>query len=164
MRVRAPARHNYVYGLTSRVDPGNTIPEANEANNSRSLNVKAVSQVDLTVDLTTKTGTPGQPGHGRRGTATGGRSTTRRTSTSWSSSRSARSRRTCPPCRRGWTCQIEENPINKVTCHGDLTEDSAVSFKVDTYVTATATTANAFIDPGNTVVENAEGNNADSIS
>ena len=20
----------------------------------------------------------------------------------------------------GWTCQIEENPINKVTCHGDL--------------------------------------------
>lgn len=163
LTVRAPARHDYVYGLTSRVDPANVVAEANEANNSRSLNVKVVSQVDLTVDLTSKTGTQGNAG-----------------TVEWTAKAAGDDAQdvyvvvqlpvgvipqnmTSVPA--GWTCQIEENPINKVTCHGDLAKDTPTSaFKVDTYVTATSTTANAFIDPDNTVVENAEGNNADSIS
>ena len=60
----------------------------------------------------------------------------------------------------GWSCQIEENPINKVTCHGDLAGGATASFNVTTYVTATTITANAFIDPDNTIVESNEGNNA----
>ena len=84
-------------------------------------------------------GTPGQPGHGRRGRRLAGRvERRRRTSTSWSSCPVGTIPQNMSTVPSGWTCQIEENPINKVTCHGDLTKDSAVTFKVDTYVTATA--------------------------
>ncbi|RYC11453.1 CARDB domain-containing protein [Nocardioides zhouii] len=163
LTVRAPARHNYVYGLTSRVDPGNVIAEANEANNSRSLNVKAVSQVDLTVDITDVDGTQGNPGSVTwKALATGDDASNVYVVVELPVGVIPQNMTTVPT---GWTCQIQQNPINKVTCHGDLAKDDAtVEFKVDTYVTATTTTANAFIDPDNTVVEYAEGNNADSES
>ena len=53
IKVRAPMRHEFQYWLTSRIDPGNTIPEANEANNSRIKDVTVKSQVDLTTQITT---------------------------------------------------------------------------------------------------------------
>jgi uncharacterized repeat protein (TIGR01451 family) len=164
LRVRAPARHNYVYGLTSRVDPGNTIPEANEGNNSRSLNVKAVSQVNLTVNFTAKTGNQGEAGTVEWDAIALGDDAQNVYVVVELPVGTIPQNMTSVPA--GWTCQIEENPINKVTCHGDLVGDAAPAahFKVDTFVTSTGTTANAFIDPGNTVVENAEGDNADSIS
>lgn len=163
IKVRAPARHDYAYGLISRVDPGNTVPEANEANNSKSLNVKVVSQVDLTVDITSVSGSQGSAG-----------------SVSFDAKATGNAAASdvyvevelpvgvipqdMSAVHEGWSCQIEENPINKVTCHGDLDPGETASFTVDTYVTATSTTANAYIDPADTVVESAEGNNADSAS
>jgi uncharacterized repeat protein (TIGR01451 family) len=163
LTVRAPARHNYVYGLTSRVDPGNAIAEANEANNSRSLNVKAVSQVDLTVDITDVDGSQGNPGSVTwKALATGDDASNVYVVVELPVGVIPQNMTKVPT---GWTCQIEQNPINKVTCHGNLTKDDAtVEFKVDTYVTATTTTANAFIDPDHTVVEYDESNNADSQS
>jgi uncharacterized repeat protein (TIGR01451 family) len=159
IKVRAPARHDYTYGLVSRVDPGNTVPEANEANNSKSLNVKVVSQVDLTVAITGVTGTQGNPGSvsfDAKATGNAGASNVY-VEVELPVGVIPQNMSTVHP---GWSCQIEENPINKVTCHGDLDPGETASFKVDTYVTATSTTANAYIDPANTVVETVESNNA----
>lgn len=159
LRVRAPARHNYVYGLTSRVDPGNTIPEANEGNNSRSLNVKAVSQVNLKVTLDAPTGTQGNPGTvAWKAIATGDSAQNVYVVVNMPVGVIPQNMTKTPA---GWTCQIEENPINKVTCHGDLPDNATgLEFEVATYVTSTDTNANAFIDPDNTVVENDETDNS----
>ncbi len=159
--VRAPQRHNYTYSLTSRIDPDNTIPEANEANNSRRKDVTVKSVIDLTTTVSA-TGSQGNPGT----------VTFTATNTGGSETQTARNvylvvempvgvipqnMSTVPP---GWSCQIQENPINKVTCHGDLAGGATENFTVDTFVTATSITANAFIDPDDIIVESDEGNNA----
>jgi hypothetical protein len=61
----------------------------------------------------------------------------------------------------GWTCQVEADPINKVTCHGDIAAGGSLDFKVDTYVTADNPMSNGFIDPDNKIIESDETNNAD---
>lgn len=163
IRVRAPARHDYTYALISRIDPANDIPEANEANNSKSLNVKVLSQVDLTIDITGVSGSQGNSGSVEfevRASGAAGAS-------------NVYAEIELPVgvipqdvslVHQGWSCQIQENPINKVTCHGDLSPGEHAKFKVETYVTATSTTANGYVDPANTVVETDENNNADSQS
>lgn len=163
IKVRAPARHQYTYALISRVDPGNAIPEANEANNSKSLQVEVLSKVDLSVEITDVQGGQGSPGTVSFDVKAAGDA----------GAQGVYAEIELPvgvipqdlsQVHEGWTCQIEENPINKVTCHGDLDPGETASFTVETYVTATSTTANAYVDPGNTVVETDESNNADSAS
>jgi uncharacterized repeat protein (TIGR01451 family) len=158
--VRAPARHAYTYSLISRADPANAIPEANEANNSNSLAVTVKSQVDLTIDITGVTGTQGNAGAVEFSVKAGGAA----------GATDVYAEIELPVgvipqnmslVHPGWSCQIEENPINKVTCHGDLDPGEEAKFKVDTFVTATSTTANAYVDPDDTVVETVENNNTD---
>ena len=163
IKVRAPARHDYAYSLISRVDPGNDIPEANEANNSNSLAVTVKSQVDLTIDITGVSGTQGNAGSVEFSVKASG--------AAGASGVYAEIElpvgvipQNMSLVHAGWSCQIEENPINKVTCHGDLDPGEEAKFKVDTFVTATSTTANGYVDPGNTVVETVESNNTDTQS
>jgi uncharacterized repeat protein (TIGR01451 family) len=157
--VRAPQRHDYGYGLTSRVDPDNTVPESNEANNSKSLDVVVKSLVDLQTSVSS-TGSQGGAGsvefHAKN---TGTSPATNVTLVvNMPVGVIPQNMGTVPA---GWTCQIEENPINKVTCHGDLAGGDDLTFTVTTFVTAQPPiTANAFIDPGNTIVESDETNNA----
>jgi uncharacterized repeat protein (TIGR01451 family) len=161
--VRAPARDEYTYSLISRVDPANAIPEANEANNSKSLAVEVVSQVDLTIDITSVQGGQGSAGSVEFSVKAAGAA----------GATEVYAEIELPVgvipqdvslVHPGWSCQIEENPINKVTCHGDLDPGEEAKFKVDTYVTATSTTANAYVDPDDKVVESEEGNNTDTQS
>jgi uncharacterized repeat protein (TIGR01451 family) len=156
--VRAPQRHNYAYALTSRIDPDNTVPEANEANNSRTLDVTVKSLIDLKTTVSS-TGSQGAAGNVEFHAINSG--TSKATGVTLVVEMPVgvipQNLGTVPS---GWSCQIEENPINKVTCHGDLDGGADLTFNVATYVTATTITANAFIDPGNTIVESDETNNA----
>ncbi len=156
--VRAPQRHNYTYGITSRVDPDNTVAEANEANNSKTLDVTVKSQIDLQTTVTS-TGSQGNPGNVAFTATNSGSSaaTNVKLVVEMPVGVIPQNLGTIPA---GWSCQIEENPINKVTCHGDLAAGATVNFDVTTFVTATTITANAFIDPDNTIVESNEANNA----
>ena len=70
-----------------------------------------------------------------------------------------------PPA--GWSCQVEQNPVNKVTCVGDLTTGSnTASFTVHVYVTAQGETitATAHADPDDRIVETDPNNNISSAS
>jgi uncharacterized repeat protein (TIGR01451 family) len=156
--VRAPQRHNFTYGVISRVDPDNTVAEANEANNSRTKDVTVKSLIDLATTVSS-TGSQGNPGNVAFTATNNGTSaaTNVKLVVEMPVGVIPQNLGTIPA---GWTCQIEENPINKVTCHGDLAGGATVNFNVTTFVTATTITANAFIDPDNTIVESNEGNNA----
>jgi len=161
--VRAPARHAYTYSLNSRIDPGNDIPEANEANNSNFKAVTVKSRVDLITQVTDVIGGQGEEGSVSFEVQFGPGSSV--------GASNVYAVLELPVgvipqdvslVHPGWSCQIEENPINKVTCHGDMVYSAPARFTVKTFVTATSTTANAYVDPENTVVEIAEGNNAHS--
>lgn len=156
INVKAPLEHDRTYPLTSRIDPANTTPESNEANNALTKQAKVMSQVNLTVSDITTSGSQGSEGDVR-----------------WTVSKSGSvaannfvvvielpvgviplDMNSVPS---GWTCQIEENPINKVTCVGSMAAGgSTANFAVKTYVTGSSITANGTVDPDNRIIENNE--------
>jgi len=156
--VKAPREQDYTYPLQSRVDPGNTTPESNEANNTDFEDVQVKAVLDLTSTITS-TGTKGSNGdvtfHAIR--ADGFMAMDDVTIVA------ELPVGTIPlnvkPANL-WTCQIEENPINKVTCHGPLAAGDDLTFSVTTYVTGDGGVANAYIDPANEFIEKDETNNA----
>ncbi|MQA25650.1 MAG: DUF11 domain-containing protein [Micromonosporaceae bacterium] len=155
--VKAPRVHNYEYGLSSRVDPANTIAEASEANNAKSANVTVKSRVDLKTETDISSLTSGAESE-----------VTFKVLNAHPSPVGARNflvvlelpvgvipLNVNPPA--GWTCQIEENPISKVTCVGDL-DATPDTFTVRVYTTAQGetVTATAIADPDNRIVEGTE--------
>ena len=164
--VKAPQElHDALHPLHNEaaVDPDNTIPEGNESNNTSSADVTVSSLINLTVsksgpttasqsDVTdytikvknNKTG-PGQVATGvvmidplpvgliplATDLGTG----------------------------NNWACSIDQNPINQVTCIGDLGPDEEVTIKITVFITAEngRTLDNvACVDPNNTIVESNE--------
>jgi len=166
INVKAPLEHDRVYPLQSRIDPANTTPESNEANNALSKSTKVFSLVDLTITNFNKSGTQGNEGDVR-----------------WTVNKAGAQGQAANDVMvvielpvgviplnmntvaAGWTCQIEENPINKVTCWGDMAagEVTDANFAVKTYVTGSSVTANGVVDPGDAVVESDELNNTASV-
>lgn len=161
LTVKAPQVDQFQYDLRSVIDPDNAIAESDEANNTGSATVKTVSQVDLTFqDSLKSTGSKGSAG-----------------TVEWTlhNTGSAAAKdvylvvnmaigsipQQMSQLPDGWTCQVEADPINKVTCHGDIAAGGSLDFKVDTYVTADNPMSNGFIDPDNKIIESDETNNAD---
>jgi len=156
IRVKAPLAHDYTYPTQSRIDPGNTTPESNEANNTLSKSTKVMSQVNLSISDLTTSGSQGNEGDVR-----------------WTVSKAGNVAANnfvvvielpvgvipldLNSVPSGWTCQIEENPINKVTCVGSMTAgETTKNFAVKTYVTGSSITANGTVDPDNRIIENDE--------
>jgi uncharacterized repeat protein (TIGR01451 family) len=161
LTVKAPMVDQFQYDLRSVIDPDNTIAESDEANNTGSATVKTVSQVDLTFqDSMSSTGSKGNSGtvtwtlHN-----TGSAAATNVTLVVNMSIGSIPQQMSQLP--DNWSCQVEADPINKVTCHGDIAAGGSLDFKVDTFVTADNPISNGFVDPGNAIIESDETNNAD---
>jgi uncharacterized repeat protein (TIGR01451 family) len=161
LTVKAPMVDQFQYDLRSVIDPDNAIAESDEANNTGSATVKTVSQVDLTFqDSLTSSGSKGNPGtvewtlHN-----TGSAAATNVTLVVNMSVGSIPQQMSQLP--DGWSCQVEADPINKVTCHGDIAAGGSLDFKVDTFVTADSPHSNGFVDPDNAIIESDETNNAD---
>jgi len=157
--VKAPREQDYTYPLQSRVDPANTTPESNEANNTafKDVNVKAVMDLQTTISAT---GSQGSNGSVTFTAQRNGGFMTNAFVTVVANLPVG----TIPldvDAPDGWNCQIEENPINKVTCTGAMTAGENASFTVTTYVTGGSGQDNASstIDPDNVYVEVDETNN-----
>ena len=79
------------------------------------------------------------------------------------------------PGQNNFTCQVEQNPVNKVTCTGDLdsgendlaTLTDSVLIHVDVFITATDGTKldnEVCVDPANVIVEDNELDNCSTAS
>ena len=156
--VKAPQAKDYTYPMQSRIDPGNTTPEANEANNTGSVDVTVDPQLNLTLTNLSSTGSQGSEG-----------------SVTWTANASGDPAVTdvylevnvaigmiplnMTTVPAGWSCQVEEDPINKVTCHGPM-HNNSLNFSLKTYVTGEEKTSNGMIDPGHAFLETNESDNA----
>jgi uncharacterized repeat protein (TIGR01451 family) len=172
--LKAPKAHNLTYANQVRIDPANTVPEADETNNIATENVTVKSKVDLTTTISL-----GSPSSGSE--------------TQMNFKVKAKYTGAGPfdapqnfvvvgelpvgvipldvEAPSGWTCQIEQNPVNKVTCTGSLEFTSAdgdkeVTFNVRIYTTAQSETihTNVVADPDGRIVESNEGNNTNTAS
>jgi uncharacterized repeat protein (TIGR01451 family) len=156
------------------VDPDNTISEGNEDNNTYSWSTAVLSPVDLTITAD--------------GPATASQSDVTDytiTVTNVSASTNALGVVMVDPLPVGliplavdtgtgnnWACTIDQNPINKVTCSGDLTgadhaPDDHVTIKITVFVTAEdgrSLSNVACVDPDNLIVESNELNNCSQLS
>ncbi len=157
--VRAPLTHNYEYGLTSRIDPDNTIPEASESNNAGSKNVTVKSKIDLQVTVGTGGASSGAEGDWTFTAKNTGTEQATNVTVVFNLAVGAIPLNVQAP-NSNWTCQITENPISQVTCTGWLNGGADDDFTVHYYKTADdAIHANAVIDPDAVIVEINELNN-----
>lgn len=156
--VKAPREQDYTYPLQSRVDPGNTVPESNEANNSASHDVNVKAVLDLTSSISVS-GSQGSTGSVDFHAVRAGGFMTMDDVTIVAELPVGHIPQNVKPAN-SWTCQIEENPINRVICHGPLAAGDDLTFSVTTYVTSDGGIANAYIDPADQYVEKDESNNA----
>lgn len=170
--LKAPKAHNVEFVDRMRIDPANAIPESDETNNilSKSLTVK--SKVDLTASIQLNGPTSGQESN-----------MTFKVKADYENAHD----NVDPPknfvviaelpvgvipldvqAPEFWTCQIEQNPVNKVTCTGRIpfdTEDGEkeVTFGVHIYTTAQGPNENLHAtvaaDPDGRIVEISEDNN-----
>lgn len=165
VKLRAPKLHDVLYGNQVRIDAGNTVPESDETNNTKLLDVTVKSKVDLTTTIDSSGLSSGQEDDmtfGVKATYTAG--------ADFDKPRNFVVVAELPigviPLNvsasiAGWTCQVEQNPVNKVTCTGSLTSADEVTFTVHVYVTSQGdtNTASAHADPDGRVVEIDDNNN-----
>jgi uncharacterized repeat protein (TIGR01451 family) len=167
VKVRSPKLHNVTYANQVRIDAGNTVPEADETNNTRSLEVTVKSKVDLVPTISTaglSSGTEGDMTFSV--TATFAAGATDQADAPVNFTLIAELPIGVIPLNvqapAGWTCQVEQNPVNKVTCVGSLTTGTAsANFTVHVYVTSQGDpiTATIYADQDDQIVETAESNN-----
>jgi uncharacterized repeat protein (TIGR01451 family) len=160
LTVKAPQVDQFQYDLRSVIDPDNAIDESDEANNTGNATVKTRSLIDLTFDSLTSSGSKGSTGDVSWTLHNTGTVDAKNVYVVVNMSIGSIPQQ-MSELPEGWTCQVEADPINKVTCHGDLAAGATASFKVDTYVTADDPQSNGFVDPDNTIVESDETNNAE---
>jgi len=174
VKVRAPRLHqpDVPYTNQVRVDPENTVPEANETNNTANEATTVTSKVDLTATINLGSLSSGSEGDMTfQVSAAFGSGATDAADAPRSFVVVAElpvgviPLNVAPPS--GWTCQVEQNPVNKVTCVGDLTTGTtSASFEVHVYVTAQDETITATVhaDPDDRIVETDPNNNTNSAS
>jgi uncharacterized repeat protein (TIGR01451 family)/fimbrial isopeptide formation D2 family protein len=142
------------------VDPDNAIPEGDETNNVRSTVTTVKAVVDLEITKLT--------GSGSQGSDQG--------KWSWTVKNNGADAVTgvlvevslpigvipldMTSIPAGWACQVTSNPINEVTCTGNLAGSGSADFEVRVYVAEDGTLhASAIVDPDDTIEETNEANN-----
>lgn len=150
------------------VDPGNAIPEGDESNNTRTEDTKVLAAVDLTV-TNDGTGCTGQSGNECNWLFTitnAGPDTVTDVVVETSlpiGTIPLDVQVTSDPTGTFWSCQIQENPINKVTCTGtEMVSGNTASFTVRVFVTANSgntISSTTVADPADTIEETVETNN-----
>jgi subtilase family serine protease len=161
LTVRAPRRHSFAYDLRSVIDPDDAVAESDEADNTGSKSVTVTSKVNLTfADTLKSTGSKGNTGAVEwtlKNTGTAGATDV------WLVVNMAVGSipQQMSKLPDGWSCQVEADPINRVTCHGDIGAGGSLDFKVDTFVTADNPHSNGEVDPDDLIVETNETDNAD---
>ncbi len=160
--VRAPLASGIQILNVAQVDPDNTIGEGNEINNTSDVQVAVVSDINLTIEKTGPT------------TATQSQTATYDITVSNADSAFAGgvvvvdplpvgmiplTAFTDDPGENNFACQVEQNPVNRVTCTGDLPGNTSVVIHIEVFITATDGTTldnEACVDPENTIVETNE--------
>jgi uncharacterized repeat protein (TIGR01451 family) len=176
--LRAPLTDNTVLVNQAFVDPGNTIPESNEINNTDVESTTVESRVNLTVDKTGPT------------SATQSQAATYDITITNEGEDPALgvvmvdplpvgmiplTAYTDDPGQNNFSCQVEQNPVNRVTCVGDLdgsdddlsTLTETVVIHVEVFITATDGTTldnEACVDPDDVIVEDNELDNCSTAS
>jgi uncharacterized repeat protein (TIGR01451 family) len=172
VRLKAPKAHNIEFTNQVRIDPANTIPEADETNNISISKLTVRSKVDLTATIELNSPASGQEGEMNF-----------KVKADYTAASLVDAPQNfvvvaelpvgvipldvqVPTTQTGWTCQIEQNPVNKVTCTGriDFTttdDEKEITFNVHIYTTAQGEPihANVVADPDGRIVENNETNN-----
>lgn len=166
--VRSP-RHDAVTFVGNKVeitnqvivDPDNAIPEGDETNNVRSVKTTVNAVVDLLIPSMEGTGSQGDPdGTWKWSVKNDGTDavTDILVEVSLPVGMIPLDMTTIPA---NWSCQIESNPINKVTCTGTTLAGGATdNFEVRTYVSGDGTLhGSGIVDPYDTIRETNEANN-----
>jgi uncharacterized repeat protein (TIGR01451 family) len=124
---------------SAMVDPDNAIPEGDETNNVDSVKTLVQSEINLSL---TKDG-PGTASQNDTTTYT----ITVKNNKVWGDGQTAYNTTIVDPLPTGliplnvqadpgnFQCQIEENPVNTVTCTGDLETDKSVTITISAFVT-----------------------------
>jgi uncharacterized repeat protein (TIGR01451 family) len=141
------------------VDPDNAIPEGDETNNVRSTVTSVKAVVDLQITDLKGTGSQGSDD---------GHWTWTVKNTGSDAATDILFEVTLPQgvipldltVPSGWECQVESNPINKVTCQGNLAGGGSSNFDVKVYVSASGSLhGSGIVDPNDTIEETTETNN-----
>ncbi len=163
VKAKAPLVHDVDIVNQAFVDPANAIPENSEVDNTLQQNGHVTAIVDLTASM----------GSGSAGSASEGDWTFTVANADGDASGvkvvanfSAGTIQLNTAAPAGWSCQVTENPVNQVTCVGNLTTgNESASFTVHYYKTADETiNSTVTVDPDNTVVESHEDNNTSSAT
>ncbi len=149
------------------VDPSNAIAEGDEANNQDLVQTTVESQVNLTIDKSGPTGAS-------QNETTKYEITVSNTKV-WGDGRTAFGVKVVDPLPVGlipigsvetegnFSCQISENPINTVTCVGDLAPDQDVKITIHVFITADGGVLDneACVDPDHVIDETSELDNCE---
>lgn len=157
--VQAPPVADQSFTDQATIDPGNAIPEANEGNNSASTDIHVKAHVDLTTTIS-GSGSSGSTGTWNWTAAASGTDGATNVTVVANLPVGVIIENINAPT--GWSCTTAENPVNQVTCVGNLAAGGTASFSADIFVTAqsgTALDSSSVVDPNNTVVESDETNN-----
>jgi uncharacterized repeat protein (TIGR01451 family) len=146
------------------VDPNNTIPEGDETNNTSSVDTTVKPVLDLKLD---KQG-PGSASPNENTTYT----ITVHNVTKVGSGATAQNVVVVDPMPTGliplnveatgdFHCDLQENPVNKVTCTGDMQAGTDATITITAFVTLQSGTLDneACVDPADTIAETDETNN-----
>lgn len=181
VRVKAPKAHNFEYMNRVRIDPANIVPEADETNNILTNTQTVISKVDLTATITLSGLQSGHEGEINftvtANYANDADNTKDATGVDAPQNFVVVAELPIgvipldveimnPPVDIVWSCQIEQNPVNKVTCTGSLAFTSAggsqpQGFHVHVYTTAQGEEIHATVvaDPDGRIVETNDNNN-----
>jgi uncharacterized repeat protein (TIGR01451 family) len=139
------------------VDPDNAIPEGDETNNVRTTSTSVKAVVDLQLASLTCSGSQGSEGTCTWDVKNTGSDAVTDVVFEVSLPQGVIPLDLTTPA--GWSCQVESNPINKVTCHGNLAGNDTKSFTERVYFTDDDTHASGIVDPNDTIEETDETNN-----
>lgn len=149
----------------ARIDPGNAIPEGDETNNMASTTTKVRAVVDLLIVEQQGTGiSQGSEGNWKFSVKNSGPDpvTDVLVETSLPVGVIPLDVEVVGGGGNAWSCEIEENPINKVTCLGSVLGSGVEQkFNVRVYTTSSGTLHSTSVaDPYDTIVETDESNNS----
>jgi uncharacterized repeat protein (TIGR01451 family) len=140
------------------VDPDNAIPEGDESNNVRSTDTQVNAVVDLKFESLSGSGSQGSNGNWTWTVKNDGTDKVVDVVFEVSLPQGVVPQDLEVPT--GWSCQVESNPINKVTCHGNLDGGGSADFDETVFVAEDGTLhGSGIIDPNDTIEETDETNN-----
>jgi uncharacterized repeat protein (TIGR01451 family) len=164
--VRSPKQSDVTFvgnvvNITNQVivDPNNAIPEGDETNNVRSTVTSVKAVVDLEITDLNGSGSQGDDdGHWTWTVKNNGADAVTDVVFEITLPQGVVPLDLTVPT--GWDCQVESNPINKVTCHGNLGGNGSSDFDELVYVAGGGSLhGSGIVDPNDTIEETNETNN-----